>query len=345
MLQRLQELTGKSTIRVVGCRFCAEVGKTRTCRAAAAGRFRPSNVAAYRRVESSQRTGNGSHLNVLGNLGEANCQPAIELLRVTKPTPTQQEQQHKSPTTTMMAPMTHSCSPFGTAMPWQSPCNKDTIRPRRASGRGLGRNKRTSCLVEGAAAEPLKRRNSRRNVQRSVHFAVDSTSSEEPVQVQVHSFVKSEDKTMLWWSREELVEIGQRDRQLAEEHRPVATEGLQDLWDDSARSAARRGSCGRRRSMDVTIGGEDNSNSILSLDCHGDDDTLRGLEASFILRSICGSRRAMRHGIVNAQKECYQTHPTMKVRILSRTASHLSRASVEFAHKMALEDAKAVAQQ
>jgi hypothetical protein len=209
---------------------------------------------------------------------------------------------------------------FGSSMPWQSSHNKDVV-----SFASTVPGYKRPCATEGRSV--LKRRNSKR----SLHFA--ATTTERTV---ARSYTDETDKALLWWSPRELGDLQQSSLDSASQQDLVqASDNLQQLWDRSAKTAARRGSRGRVSLLSVQA-------TKPLVDSDDDSETLRGLEASLICHTIHSNRVAMRNGILQAQKEYHLAHPAMKVRILARTAAHLSRASLQFAQALAQADAKAV---
>jgi hypothetical protein len=223
-------------------------------------------------------------------------------------------------TVTMIAPL---------GMPWQSSHSKDVVN---FAEHGYKR----PCAGQGRPG--LKRRNSKR----SLHFA--ATTTEHCVS---RNYASDSDKALLWWSPQELSDL--QCSGASEQDLLAAAESLQQLWDQSTKTAARRGARGlaglpcwkeplvTMSSIDDDDDDDDDENE------NENEETLRGLETSLICHTIHSSRVAMRQGILHAQKECHLAHPAMKVRILARTAAHLSRASQQFALALAQADAKAVA--
>jgi hypothetical protein len=173
----------------------------------------------------------------------------------------------------------------------------------------------------------LKRRNSKR----TLHFA--ATTKEHTAT----TCLSETDKARLWWSPQELGELQQTSSlNLSDEDLVSAADVLQQLWNQSTKTAAHRGS----RGPDNVL----HEPTVTSFD---DDDweTTRGLEASLICHTMHSNRVAMRQGILRAQQECHQAHPVMKARILARTAAHLSRTAQQFALALAKADAKVVSLQ
>lgn len=226
-------------------------------------------------------------------------------------------------TVTMIAP---PLTAFGSAMPWKSSHNKDVVS--FASSTSTEHGYKRLCAAQGRPL--LKRRNSKR----SLHFAAATTEH-----TVTRSYNDEIDKALLWWSPRELSDLQQSSLASTSQQDLVqATETLQQLWDQSAKTAARRGS----RSRVVLPSVHATEPLVDTTDSDDDSETLRGLEASLICHTMHSSRLAMRQGILHAQKECQLAHPAMKVRILARTAAHLSRASLQFALALAQADAKAV---